>query len=129
MSAYRRRKGTNKPTRTTRGANVGEVIARSALTIASYQTCLSKLGKGQVKRVLQRGPLVGYYLACPSCNGAFAYLHDKCGFVEAEPYVGTSWPRRLVGVERPPTCYHCKATLSIESGVDGFEIVARRSAP
>lgn len=110
-------------------SDAGEVIARSPLTIASYQKCLSLLGRGQVKRVLQRGPLVGYYLACPSCNGAFSYLHDKCSFVEAEPYVGTSWPRRLVGIERPPRCYHCCAILTVESGVDGFELVARRAGP
>lgn len=109
--------------------DAGEVIARSTLTIASYQTCLAKLERGQIKRVLQRGPLVGYYLACPACNFAGSYLDEKVGFLEAEPYVGTKWPRRLVGIKNPPKCYHCRAWLSIESGVEGFELIARRSEP
>lgn len=109
-------------------ATPGEVVARCPLTVASYQKCLATLDRGQVKRVIQRGPLVGYYLCCPSCGWASAYLHEKCGFAEAEPYVGTSWPRRLVGITNPPTCHKCRSVLSIESGVEGFDLVARRQS-
>jgi uncharacterized protein YbaR (Trm112 family) len=112
----------------TKAIEIGEVvIARSPLTAASYQKCLTLLQRGQVKRVLQRGPLVGYYLACPSCNGAFSYLHEKHGFVETDPLDGAAWPRQLVGVERPLCCYHCRSILTIERGAEGYELVARRA--
>lgn len=102
----------------------GEVVARAPLTAASYQKCLATLERGQVKRVLQRGPLVGYYLTCPVCSSAFAYLHDKHKFSETAPPV-----RMLTGVERSPKCFKCGSMLSIESTDVGFDLVARKVDP
>jgi hypothetical protein len=56
------------------------VAARAELTVASYQKCSRLLAKGEVKRVMQRGPLVGYFLACPACGFSASYLEDDAGF-------------------------------------------------
>ncbi len=94
----------------------GSVAARVELTHASYQKCSRTLERGEVKRVMQRGPLVGYFLACPACGFSASYLHDAVGYVE-DPPTGTMlragerhW---LVGIERPPACYKCRLLLRV----------------
>lgn len=92
------------------------VAGRSPLTVAAYQKCTRLLVKGEVKRVMQRGPLVGYFIACPACGFSASYLHDEVTYVEELAPAGT-WPHKLVGIEKPPVCFKCHAYLCVEGGV------------
>lgn len=105
---------------------LGDRVASSPLTCASYQQCSRTLRRGQVKRVSQRGPLVGYFLACPACGFSAAYLDDACGFREVPREEGARPARALVGVAHPPTCFSCHALLSVEPSAGGHDLVARR---
>jgi hypothetical protein len=80
-------------------------------------TCPRDMKPGQVKRCMLRGPLVGYYLACPKCGFRATYLHDDCQFVEERAVDGHDFPRRLIGIAAPPACYRCALRISV---VDGF---------
>jgi hypothetical protein len=98
------------------------VIGRAPLALAAYQACTRLLKKGQVKRVSGRvGPLVGYFLACPFCGFSASYLHEKHVFVEGEPAPGTKFPRPLLRMENPATCFSCRGLISVEGG----ELVTR----
>jgi hypothetical protein len=72
-----------------------------------------------VKRVLQRGPLVGYFLACPACGFAAPYLDEDVGYRE-EPPAGQPLPagsyRALVGIDVPPACARCRRRLRVADG-------------
>jgi hypothetical protein len=100
------------------------VTGRAPLTTAAYQKCSRLLVRGEVKRVMQRGPLVGYFIACPGCGFSASYLDDACGYVE-EPAPRFTWPRKLIGIERPPMCFRCKGFICVEGGV----LVTRGGAP
>ena len=89
-----------------------------ALTHAPFRKCPRDLARGEVKRVMQRGPLVGYYVGCPACGFVASYLHDACGFLEERSAPTTVLT--LVGVERPPACLKCGLRLRVEGG----EVVA-----
>lgn len=93
-------------------AMADDEIFSAELTLASYQTCSRKLVRGQVKRVLQRGPLIGYFIACPACGFVASYLHDECDFAEAK--VGGR--EILTRIQRNPRCYSCRRVLDVESG-------------
>lgn len=82
------------------------------LTAASYQKCSRTLARGEVKRVMQRGPLVGYYIGCPACGFVGCHLDDECGFVEA---TGIGGRPMVVAIQRPPRCYRCQRVLVVES--------------
>jgi hypothetical protein len=99
----------------------GSVVGRYPLVAAAYQRCSRTLGEGEVKRVSGRGPLVGYFLACPACGFVASYLHDAAGF-EEEPAPPGVWPRRLVGIQTPPPCFQCGSLIGVEAGA----LVARR---
>lgn len=93
------------------------VVARAPLTFAAYQKCSRLLVKGEVKRVMQRGPLVGYFLACPACGFSASYIEDQCGFVEDPPKtvmmrVGDP-QRQLISITNPPRCYKCHRHLRV----------------
>jgi hypothetical protein len=96
------------------------VAARVELTVASYQKCSRLLDKGEVKRCMQRGPLVGYYLACPACGFSGVYLDEECDFSEQPPKTEVihdpAKRRKLVGIGRSPSCFRCKRLLRIEEG-------------
>jgi hypothetical protein len=99
------------------GRGRGRVAARVELTPVSYQKCSKLLVAGEVKRVMQSGPLIGYFLACPACGFACAYLDEACGYVEDPPKtVVTRAVRKLVAITHPPTCFRCKRTLHVEGG-------------
>jgi hypothetical protein len=93
------------------------VVARKELTVASYQRCNRSLQAGEVKRVMQRGPLVGYYIGCPACGFSASYLDEVVGFLE-EPaktiVLPVGAPRKLVKIERPPSCFRCRRRIRVE---------------
>lgn len=62
---------------------------------------------------MHRGPLVGYYIACPGCGFRATYLHDDVGYVEERAVEGSEYPKRLVGLKTPPTCIRCKKTIRV----------------
>lgn len=95
------------------------MTARAELTAASFRTCSRELAKGQVKRCMQRGPLVGYYIACPGCGFIATYLHEDVGYVET-PTDPLTYPKKLIKIERPPKCYSCKRSISVV--IDGDAI-------
>lgn len=86
----------------------GAVVARAELTAASYLTCARSLLRGQVKRCLRRGPLVGYVIACPSCGLPAPYLDEDVGYEERDG--------ALVGISRPPACMKCGLLLRVSDG-------------
>lgn len=89
------------------------------LTVASYQKCVRKLAAGEVKRVMQRGPLMGYFLCCPSCGGSATYLDREMDYVEDPPKevpLKFQQRRRLVATNCPKQCYFCKRWLFIRDG-------------
>lgn len=90
---------------------------RFPLEHAPDQLCTQKLTKGMVKRCSLRGPLLGYYVACPCCGFAALYLGEH-NFVE-EP-TGFRFPKRLIGAEVALTCYACRRALRIVDGA--FEV-------
>lgn len=95
------------------------VAASVPLTRASYQKCSRELLPGEVKRVMQRGPLVSYFIACPACGLSAAYLHSAVGFREeppAEVPLRQGEHRALVGVGDPPDCYRCRRVLVVVDG-------------
>lgn len=104
------------------GEPSGALVGSYRLTPASYKTCSRTLKPGEVKRVSGRGPLIGYFLACPACRFVASYLHDAVGYVEGPPAPGTTWPKSLLGITKPPPCYSCGSLL----GVEGGNLVARR---
>ena len=85
------------------------IVARARLTAASYKTCSRTLARGDVKRVTQRGPLVGYFIGCPSCGFVASYLNDEVGFREER--AGTEV--RLAGIDHPPRCAGCRLELHV----------------
>ncbi len=98
---------------------ITEVIAAAVpIQVAHTQKCARKLARGEVKRVMGRGPLVGYYIACPACGFSAAYLEDtlppghSCRFVET----GADAPFTLVGITNPPPCYSCHRILRVVDG-------------
>lgn len=92
------------------------VRGTAPLTIAAYQKCSRLLAKGEVKRVMQRGPLVGYFIACPACGFSASYLDDACGYIEQHLSPKERIPHRLVGITKPPMCFKCHGYLCVEGG-------------
>lgn len=78
--------------------------------------CHRKMKPGQVKRITARGPLIGYYLACPACGYRASYLDEACRFEEHPALLGAPHPRSLTGIGSPPPCLGCKRTLRIVEG-------------
>lgn len=93
------------------------VVASSVVSV-SLRKCSRLLEPGELKRVPQLGPLVGYFIACPACGFPAPYLDDEVGYVEEPPkektlYAGSP-QRELRGLERPPRCFRCKLLLRVE---------------
>lgn len=95
------------------------LVAQARLTFASFQKCTRELAKGELKRVVQRGPLIGYFMACPACGFSASYLDSECGFIERAVEVDGVQYMRAVGVQRPPVCFHCRRLITING--DMFE--------
>lgn len=93
-----------------------KLVAQSPLTFASFQKCSRELVRGELKRVVQRGPLVGYFMACPACGFSASYLESECGFIEEPVIVEGKSYMRAVGVTRPPPCFKCRCKLTITDG-------------
>lgn len=53
------------------------------IAFAPARLCFRRLRRGDCKRVMPVGPLVGYYICCPACGRTFQYLADVVGFVES----------------------------------------------
>jgi hypothetical protein len=103
------------------------------LTPAHFQKCSRKLTPGEVKRVMQRGPLQGYMVACPApssfpearargeaCGFVGTYLDRAVGFVEDPPadvFVADSRQRRVVATRHPMRCFRCQRELRVVDGV------------
>ena len=71
---------------------------------AAPRTCYRDLVKGEVKRCLARGPLVGYWICCPACGRTNQYLDSQHGF--SETTAGLS-------MARAATCYGCAGAIMI----------------
>ena len=94
--------------------------ASIVLTAASYQKCVRKLQRGEVKRVMQRGPLMGYFLSCPGCNGVATYLDKEMDYVEEPPKtvpLKFQQRRALIATNKPHRCYFCKRWIYVRDGV------------
>ncbi len=92
------------------------VVGQCALTDGSYHKCSRDLQRGEVKRVMPRGPVfVGYYISCAGCAFVGVYLHDDCGFAETERKTTRDLPM-IIRIERPPECRKCKAKIMVEDG-------------
>lgn len=85
------------------------------LVVVAPNVCHRDMKPGNVKRVTARGPLVGYYIACP-CGWKATYLDEEVGFVEEQAVASASYPKRLVRFARPPTCLRCGAQLAVRDG-------------
>lgn len=96
-------------------------FAKARIRERPCNTCARTLKKGDVKRVMQRGPFVGYFLCCPGCQFTASYLDDACQFVEDPPHPEPLPPgvelRRLVGITNPPACFKCRRLIRV--GKDG----------
>jgi hypothetical protein len=90
-------------------------VKSAPLVLVAPNVCHRDMKPGNVKRVTARGPLVGYYIACP-CGWKATYLHDEVGFREEQAIPSAAYPKRLVGFDRPPTCLRCEAVLTIRDG-------------
>jgi hypothetical protein len=94
--------------------------ATAPLEMVGATYCPRDMVRGQVKRCMHRGPLVGYYIACPACGFKATYLDEDVGFIEEPAVVGSPFPKRLLGMRNPPPCYRCKLRLSVR----GLELEA-----
>lgn len=92
------------------------VVASAPLTAAAYHKCTRELAKGEVKRCVQRGPLIGYFMACPACGFSAAYLHDDVDYEEDPPSVEPKYPKRITAINKPPACFMCKRKLVVANG-------------
>lgn len=102
------------------------VIASFPLTVASYKKCARLLGKGEVKRAQQRGPLIGYTIGCPACGFSGSYVDQDCGSQKGVGYVedppkevlihDLTTRRQLLGMTRTPTCLRCRRVIRIFEG-------------
>jgi hypothetical protein len=109
------------------------VVARVPLTVAHFQKCSRHLKPGEVKRVMQRGPLQGYMICCPApsampnaaargeaCGFTGTYLAREAGFVEDPPSavrVEDPRDRRIVATTGPLSCFRCHRSLRVVDGV------------
>lgn len=87
-----------------------------AAPLVHVTSCPRDMAPGQVKRCMLRGPLVGYHLACSGCGFRATYLDEECGFVEELALEGHQFPKRLIGITTPPSCFRCKRRLSVRDG-------------
>lgn len=88
-------------------------MSRAPLVAVSVSFCHRDLKPGNVKRVMWRGPLVGYYLCCPACAWSATYLESDVGFVEIIPPAASPRSAILVGFDRPPPCARCARILRV----------------
>lgn len=105
---------------------MANVAARAELVLASYAKCSRTLERGEVKRVMQRGPLIGYFLCCPSCGFAASYLDEDsgsikgCDFIElppkTEPLLDLKKSRELIFITHLPICFRCHRILRVLNG-------------
>lgn len=94
--------------------------ATAPLVMVGPTFCPRDMVRGQVKRCVHRGPLVGYYIACPSCGFKATYLDEDVLFIEECAVLGSAYPKRLLRMTKPPPCYRCKLLLSVR----GRDLVA-----
>lgn len=87
-----------------------KVVARAALTDASFKTCSRTLAKGECKRVPQRGYLVGFFFGCPNCGFIAPFLDEDLGYHEHDG--------RLLRSARSGRCpgSGCRCLLRVEDG-------------
>jgi len=78
------------------------------------RTCHRKLVPGQVKRLLQTGGLVGYWVACPACTRIRQYPDSDVGFIETPASPGG--PRTILGTRSPLRCEACGVLVQIGDG-------------
>lgn len=88
-------------------------MTRIPLVSVDAMFCTREMMAGQVKRVCHRGPLVGYYIVCPACRWKATYLDEECGFIEEPAVASSPYPKRLLGMTKPPKCTRCKLTLQV----------------
>lgn len=103
------------------------------LAFAHPQACIRELPRGSVKRLFARGPLIGYYVVCPSCGFPGAYPTEQAGWQEGPPVSdealapsGQTVSIQRAGSlasERPVECFGCRGWLRV---VDGQVTVAPR---
>lgn len=77
---------------------------------ATVRACPRKLKPGWVKRYMFDGPLVSYYIACPSCGFVDTWpdLDNESGFYESGG--------KLVAARRAHRCIICGRTIRIAEG-------------
>jgi hypothetical protein len=107
-------------------------VTRCPLDTASYRTCSARLKPGQVKRVMQRGPLQGYVICCPgpsplpmeaaageACGFVGSYLDRVMGYVEEPPgtaRLAVGQQRKLIASTHETPCFRCRRLLSVKDG-------------
>lgn len=100
------------------------VPARVQLTHAHFAKCSKTLAPGELKRCMQRGPLISFYIGCPTCGFIATYLHSDVGYVET-PVDPLVFPKVLRGMTNPPRCYGCKLTIDVVAEGDDIFLVTR----
>lgn len=101
---------------------MADPCAQIPITFASYQRCSRTLVKGELKRVMQRGPLVGYYIACPACGFAQSYLDDEVHYVEQPVEIDGLVYMHATGMRDPGVCLSCNRRIVIADGfVSAYE--------
>jgi hypothetical protein len=99
-------------------------VSSASLVVVGPYVCSRLLEPGHVKRCMHRGPLVGYWICCAGCGFTATYLHDEVGYVEERAVDGSEFPKRLVGITRPPRCFRCKRAISVREREGARELEA-----
>lgn len=93
-----------------------KVFARSKVLRAPYQKCVRELARGEFKRIVARGPLIGLNIACPACGFVASYSHETLPPGHSCQFVEEGNPPTLVGIGNPPPCYGCQRLLRVTDG-------------
>lgn len=88
-------------------------MTRAPLVAVAASFCHRDLKPGNVKRVMWRGPLVGYYLCCPACAWSATYLESDVGFVELPALAAGPNAPILLAFRSPPACSRCARVLTV----------------
>lgn len=86
-----------------------------SVPVVQVVCCTRKMKPGQVKRCVARGPLIGFWIACPHCGFCVFYSEDAHRFHE-HPNLPGAPIRSLVGAETPLACFRCKRPMVIRDG-------------
>ena len=99
------------------------------LVHAPSQRCRRTLQKGMVMRMLHRGPLHGYYIACPGCGFPALHMTSEGAFTESVEWTKRPGPLadgKMVDVAQPVTvsmsglsCVACQhGIVVVENEID-----------